>query len=89
MRRIVTGDRLAIRLDDNTLLSVPPMRPDLPPEVRVKVFEYVLRGQLGLAETVAQIEADVIEGRERHDRRVARALGGRAVYLSDDYGVAA
>lgn len=89
MRHTITGHRLAIRVDADTLLAVPPMRPDLPREVRVKVFEYVLRGQLGLAETVAQIEADVIDGRERHDRRAAQILGSRVVYLGDDYGVAA
>lgn len=81
--------RYAIRMPDGTLRSVPPMRDDLPSEVRVKVFEYVLRNQIGLAEMTAQIEAEVIEGRERHDRRVAQALNGRTVYLSDDYGVAA
>lgn len=65
MRRITTGDRLAIRVDGDTLLAVPPMKYRLPSTVRVKVFEYVLRRQLGLAQALIDIENDLIEGRER------------------------
>lgn len=54
MRKIVTGPRLAIRVDAATLLAVPPMHPDTPRAVRVRVFEHVLRGQLGLAQAVAE-----------------------------------
>lgn len=55
-------------------LAVPPLHPRLPRSVRRQVFELVLRRQLGLAETVAQIEADVIEGRDRFDSRYAAML---------------
>lgn len=69
-RRIATGHRLAIRLPDGTLLSVPPMPAGVSREVRVKVFEYVLRRQIGLAQMTAQIaddaadfESDALRGR--------------------------
>lgn len=68
MRKIVTGRRLAIRLADGTLLAVPPMRPDTPSAVRVRVFEYVLRRQPGLAEIAAQIAADAKTGGDERDR---------------------
>lgn len=57
-----TGERL--------LLAVPPMRRDLPREARVRILEYVIRRQIGLAETTAQIEADIIEGREQRGKRL-------------------
>lgn len=69
--------RAAIVLEDGTRLAVPPMRHDLPSSVRVRVFEYVLRRQYGLAWDVAQIEADVIEGRVRD-----MELAGRPAYTS-------
>lgn len=53
MRRIVTGDRLAIRVDSRTLLSVPPIPPGTTSERRVKILELVLRRQLTLAELLA------------------------------------
>jgi hypothetical protein len=87
MRLMTTGLRLAILLDDGTLLAVPPMRPDLPSAVRVRVFEYVLRGQLGLAETVVQIESDRMDSEERHDRRLIRY--GHAPEFHDDHAAAA
>jgi len=48
-----TPARYAIRVDEHTLLAVPPMHPDLPPAVRQRVFEYVLRRQPALAALVA------------------------------------
>lgn len=66
MRKIVTGDRLAIRVDEHTLLAVPPMPKGIPSDVRVKVFEYVLRRQPGLAEVIAQIAIDAMKQREQH-----------------------
>lgn len=57
-RRMVTGHRLAIRMPDGTLLSVPPMPPGTPSSVRVKVFELVLRRQIGLAQMTAQLADD-------------------------------
>lgn len=65
--------RLAIR-DGDALLAVPPMRDDLPREVRTRVFDYVLRRQIGLAEMTVQIETEVMEGRERSRRRMAALL---------------
>lgn len=89
MRHIVTGDRLAIRLADGTLLAVPPLDPRLPRAARIRVLEYVLRRQPGLAQTVAQIELDIIEGRERADRRVNELLAERPHGTARDHGVAA
>lgn len=59
MRRIVTGARLAIRVQGSTpardiLLAVPPIPPGTPREVRVRALEYVLRRQPGLAEAAIQ-----------------------------------
>lgn len=54
-RRIVAATRTAIRVDEQTLLAVPPMPLNTPREVRVKVFEYVLRRQPGLAEITVQL----------------------------------
>lgn len=64
MRKIVTGDRLAIRVDERTLLAVPPMPKGIPSDVRVRVFEYVLRRQPGLAEATAQIAIDAMRQRD-------------------------
>lgn len=68
MRKIVTGRRVAIVLADGTLLAVPPMPAHAPSAVRVKIFEYVLRRQPGLAEITAQIAADANTGGDAHDR---------------------
>ena len=68
------GRPLCIVLADGTRLAVPPMRRDLPTLDRVRIFEYVLRRQLGLAESTAQIAADLIEGRERRDKKLAQLL---------------
>lgn len=65
--------RLAIRHGD-VLLAVPPMHPDSPPAVCQLVFEYVLRRQVGLAATVAEMAADVIEGRQAHLGKMAKLL---------------
>lgn len=65
-RRIVKpgpGQRIAIRHGD-LLLSVPPMNPSTPSAVRVKVFEYVIRRQIGLAQMCAQFADEVHEERE-------------------------
>lgn len=69
-----TAQRLAIRLPDGRLLAVPPMRPDLPPPVRVKVYELVLRGQISLAQQTAQDGADDVAaaGRIAHPAEHAR-----------------
>lgn len=42
--------------------AVPPMHPNTPPWVRQRVFEYVLRGQLGLAQMHAEAATQDIEG---------------------------
>lgn len=83
------GRPLCIVLEDGTRLAVPPMRRDLPSSARVRIFEYVLRRQIGLAETTAQIEADVIEGRERMDRRLNALLAEAPHATSRDHGMAA
>lgn len=69
------GQRLAIRHGD-VLLSVPPMNPNTPPGVRVKVFEYVLRRQIGLAQMTAQFADEADESREAF-------LGAAAALLSE------
>lgn len=76
MRRIVTGPRLAIRVDEDTLLAVPPMDPSTPSAVRVKVFEYVLRRQPGLAQMIAEFAHDA-----QNERR--KVLGVTADMLSE------
>lgn len=68
MRRIVTGPRVAIRVDNDTLLSVPPMRPDIPRDARVKILEAVLRREVGLAHTLIQIETEILEAKDRKAR---------------------
>lgn len=83
------GRPLCIVMPDGRRLAVPPMRRDLPGPVRVRIFEYVMRGQIGLAETTAQIEADVIEGRERHDKRLATMLAETPHATARDHGMAA
>lgn len=83
------GRPLCIVMPDGRRLAVPPMRPDLPGSIRTVIFEYVLRGQIGLAETTAQIEADVIEGRERHDKRLGALLAETPHRTAHDHGLAA
>lgn len=75
MRHIITGDRVAIRVDDGTLLAVPPMHPRTPSTVRVQVLEYVLRRQIGLAQMLAETCADDIEGVSPERARLAAMLG--------------
>lgn len=58
--------RLAIR-DGDALLSVPPMHPATSREDRRRVLEYVLRRQVGLAHTIAEMAREDIE---RHRRIV-------------------
>lgn len=58
------GQRLAIRVDERTLLAVPPMPEGIPSAVRVKVFEYILRRQPGLAQVTAQIAIEAVRNRE-------------------------
>jgi len=54
--------RQAIR-DGDKLLAVPPMHPDIPGDVRLKVYELVLRRQWGAALDVAQEAEDAREHR--------------------------
>ena len=61
-RRTITGARIAIRKDADTLLAVPPMPPGTPSAVRVKVFELVLRGLVGEAQIVLQGVSDGLDG---------------------------
>lgn len=75
MRKITTGYRLAIRVDADTLLAVPPMHPHTPREVRVRVFEYVLRRQVGLAALVAETTAHEIDGVAPEMARLAAIMG--------------
>lgn len=72
MRRIVTGPRLAIRVDADTLLAVPPIHPGTPKDVRARILEYVLRRQPGMAHQLAE---DVAEDIRRTDRRRRDLLG--------------
>ena len=74
MRKIVTGHRLAIRVDDRTLLAVPPMHPDTPRNVRIQVFELVLRRQIGLAQIVADSATDAMGGVEGARARLAALI---------------
>lgn len=74
------GSRSAIRLDDGTLLAVPPMDPRLSRFTRRQVFDAVLRRQPGLAQVIADIELDVIEGREKNMGKRASALMAEQPY---------
>lgn len=58
--------RIAVR-DGDTLLAVPPMHPGTSAQDRQKVLEYVLRRQIGLAHTIAEMARDDLE---RHLRIV-------------------
>lgn len=81
--RLITtpsGNRSAIRLDDGTLLAVPPLDPRLPRFTRRQVFDAVLRRQPGLAQVIADIELDVIEGREKKMGKRAAALMAEQPY---------
>lgn len=53
MRHIINGERLAIRVDERTLLAVPPIRPGTTRDQRVLIFECVLRRQPTLAALIA------------------------------------
>jgi hypothetical protein len=69
------GKTLAIRVQrgaETLLLSVPPMHPQTPREIRVQVFELVLRRQYGLAEQVATDCTYDIENTKRRDRNRRR-----------------
>lgn len=75
MRRIVTGDRLAIRHGD-VLLAVPPIPSGTSRDDRIRILEYVLRRQPGLAHTHAHILdeetiAALISERPNHVGRAA------------------
>lgn len=72
--------RLAVRVDGDTLLAVPPLDPRLPRFTRRQVFDAVLRRQPGLAQTIADIELDVIEGREKTVGKRASALMAEQPY---------
>lgn len=68
--------RLAIRIGrdaETILLAVPNMHPQTRRSERVRIFEYVLRGQLGLAMVLAETERDSIEARDRLDAKAAKA----------------
>lgn len=73
MRSITTGRRLAIRHGD-VLLAVPPIHPNTPREIRVRILEYVLRRQVGLAQMLAEATADDIEGVTPERARLAALL---------------
>lgn len=71
MRRIVTGPRLAIRVDADTLLAVPPIHPGTPREVRVRILEAVLRRQVGEAQMLAEAVREDAEGGPERDQLAA------------------
>lgn len=75
MRRIITGERLAIRVDDRTLLAVPPMHPRTPRDIRVQIMEYVLRRQFGLAHMIAETTRDDLDGVSDTRASIASLLG--------------
>lgn len=84
MRHILTpgpGRSAAIRLDDDTLLSVPPMHPDTPGSIRVRIFEYVLRRQVGLAWDLAVMADEEIRHR---NRKREQFLGVELAHRDDD-----
>lgn len=83
------GHPLCIVMPDGRRLAVPPMRPDFPSHIRQRIFEYVLRGQVGLADTIARIEADVMDGREKRDKRLAKMLAEAPHATSRHHGLAA
>lgn len=83
MSRKTHGARLAIALPDGTLLAVPPLDPRLDSWTRQKVFDAVLRRQPGLAQTIADIEVDIIEGREKNLGKRAAALMSERPYSRD------
>lgn len=56
-RHATPGRPLYVVLPDGTRLAVPPMEHGLPGPVRVRVFEYVLRRQVGLAQMTAEAAA--------------------------------
>jgi hypothetical protein len=69
MRLLTNGRRRAIQLDDGTLLAVPPFNAKLAPRaVRVKIYEYVIRRQPGMAQIVAEIASDARTGGDERDR---------------------
>lgn len=72
--RIGAGVRRAIRTDDGRLLAVPPLPATLPSVDRVRVYEAVLRGDLGLAATLAEVAADVAAGRDAATNRLAATV---------------
>lgn len=69
-----THGRIAIRVNKDTLLAVPPMHPHTPSAVRVQIFELVLRRQPGLAQTVAETWADSRAGVDGARDRLAHLL---------------
>jgi len=75
MRKIVTGPRLAIRVDADTLLAVPPVHPHTPRDVRVRVFEYVLRCQPALAAMLAETTEHEVDGAAPEMSRLAAMMG--------------
>lgn len=68
------GGRLAIRVDADTLLAVPPLHPGTAPDVRAVIFEYVLRRQIGLACVLAEHDADRLNGVEGARARLASLM---------------
>lgn len=75
---------------DGTKLAGPPMHPSTPSEVRVRVFEYVLTRQYGLAAELAEEARDVIERRENREYLI-RSMSSRPYTDSsfDDLAVSA
>lgn len=78
MRTRIRGQRLAIITyspsGERLLLSVPPMHPATTPAVRQRVFEYVLRRQIGLAQMTAETASDAIEGVDAARSKLASLL---------------
>lgn len=82
-RKIVSGARLAIRVDDRTLLAVPPLHPNTPSTVRVKVFELVLLRQPGLAKYIADTASDALDGIDGARERLSSLISERPDRASD------
>lgn len=69
------GGRLALRVDADTLLAVPPMHPGTARSVQERILDYVLRRQIGLAALLAEDERDRLDGVEGARSRLAYLMG--------------
>ncbi len=77
--RALPGQRLAIRVlgatpEQDVLLAVPGLHPQMPGPIRVQVFELVLRRLYGEACDLAQATADEIEHRAAARQRLAALM---------------